>query len=45
MFFTFEMLVATNVNEVVKCLRMRDGCICNEVYSQIDSQSPFVSQE
>ena len=27
MFFTFEMLVATNVNEVAKCLWMRDSCI------------------
>ena len=45
MFFTFEMLVATNVNEVVKCLPMRDGCICKEVYSHMDSQSTFVSQE
>ena len=45
MFFIFEILVATNVNEVVKCMRMRDGCICKEVYSPIDSQSPFVFQE
>lgn len=45
MFFIFEILVATNVNEVVKCMRMRDGCICKEVYSPMDSQSPFVFQE